>query len=145
MVACFRPSLSWTCVIELVFLNHDKTLAVKKVIEIPSFRRSLRCATWRAVGYNIARTSCFENDDLSSPLHTLKFFAARATVKQNNTPIYRYWSRNTERMVDRETTRLFYDRGRQPAVPEPHVALSSLWCGALWLLKIMNEYLIKII
>ena len=29
MVACFRPSLSWTYVIELVFMNHDKTLAVK--------------------------------------------------------------------------------------------------------------------
>ena len=29
MVACFRPSLSWTCVIELAFTNHDKTLAVK--------------------------------------------------------------------------------------------------------------------
>jgi len=23
MVACFRPSLSWTYVIELVFINHD--------------------------------------------------------------------------------------------------------------------------
>ena len=31
MVACFRPSLSWTCVIELAFTNHDKTLAVKAV------------------------------------------------------------------------------------------------------------------
>jgi len=30
MVACFRPSLSWTYVIELVFMNHDKTLAVKE-------------------------------------------------------------------------------------------------------------------
>jgi len=29
MVACFRPSLSWTYEIELVFMNHDKTLAVK--------------------------------------------------------------------------------------------------------------------
>ena len=29
MVACFRPSLSWTYVIELVFMNHDKILAVK--------------------------------------------------------------------------------------------------------------------
>jgi len=29
MVACFRPSLSWTYTIELVFINHDKTLAVK--------------------------------------------------------------------------------------------------------------------
>ena len=29
MVACFRPSLSWTYMIELVFMNHDKTLAVK--------------------------------------------------------------------------------------------------------------------
>ena len=29
MVPCFRPSLSWTYVIELVFMNHDKTLAVK--------------------------------------------------------------------------------------------------------------------
>ena len=29
MVACFRPSLSWTRVIELAFTNHDKTLAVK--------------------------------------------------------------------------------------------------------------------
>jgi len=32
MVACFRPSLSWTYVIELVFMNHDKTLAVKGVM-----------------------------------------------------------------------------------------------------------------
>ena len=31
MVACFRPSLSWTCVIELAFTNHDKTLAVKRL------------------------------------------------------------------------------------------------------------------
>ena len=31
MVACFRPSLSWTCVIELAFTNHDKTLAVKSL------------------------------------------------------------------------------------------------------------------
>jgi len=29
MVVCFRPSLSWTYMIELVFNNHDKTLAVK--------------------------------------------------------------------------------------------------------------------
>jgi len=29
MVACFRPSLSWTYVIELVFMNHDKAMAVK--------------------------------------------------------------------------------------------------------------------
>jgi len=56
------------------------------IIEIASFRRSSRCATWRAVRYNIARTSCFENDDLSSLLHALEFFAARATAKQNNTP-----------------------------------------------------------
>ena len=30
-----------------------------------------------------------------------------------------------------------YNGGRQPA------ALSSLWCGSLWLLKILNECLIK--
>ena len=35
-------------------------------IEIASFRRSSRCATWRAFRYNIARTSCFENDDLAA-------------------------------------------------------------------------------
>ena len=29
MVACFCPSLSWTCMIELAFMNHDKALAVK--------------------------------------------------------------------------------------------------------------------
>jgi len=29
MVACFRPSLSWTCMIELVFMNHDKAMAIK--------------------------------------------------------------------------------------------------------------------
>jgi len=28
MVACFSPSLSWTCMIELVFMNHDKAMAV---------------------------------------------------------------------------------------------------------------------
>jgi len=60
------------------------------IIKIASFRRSSRCATWRAVRYNIARTSCFENDNLSSLLHALEFFAARATAKQNNTPSYRY-------------------------------------------------------
>jgi len=69
--------------------------------------RSSRCATWQAVRYNIARTSCFENDDLSSLLHALEFFAAWATAKQNHTPSYRYWSRSSERMVDRETARLF--------------------------------------
>ena len=37
MVACFRPSLSWTCMIELVFMNHDKTLAVKVVSQIRLF------------------------------------------------------------------------------------------------------------
>jgi len=31
MVACFRPSLSWTSMIELVFMNHDKAMAVKSV------------------------------------------------------------------------------------------------------------------
>ena len=36
MVACFRPSLSWTYVIELVFMNHDKTLAVKLVTRAKS-------------------------------------------------------------------------------------------------------------
>jgi len=60
------------------------------IIEIDSFRRSSRCATWRAVRYNIARTSCFKNDDLSSLLHALELFAARATAKQNNSPSYRY-------------------------------------------------------
>jgi len=34
MVACFRPSLSWTRVIELAFTNHDKTLAVKAATSI---------------------------------------------------------------------------------------------------------------
>jgi len=60
------------------------------IIEIASFRCSSRCATRRAVRYNIARTSCFENDDLSSLLHALEFFAARGTAKQNNTSSYRY-------------------------------------------------------
>ena len=59
------------------------------IIEIATFRRSSGCATWRAVRYNIARTSCFENDDFSSLLHTLEFFAVRATAKQSNTPSYR--------------------------------------------------------
>ena len=31
MVASFRPSLSWTYMIELVFMNHDKAMAVKGV------------------------------------------------------------------------------------------------------------------
>jgi len=60
------------------------------IIEIASFRCSSRCATWRAVRYNIARTSCFENDDLSSLLHALEFCAARATAQENNLPSYRY-------------------------------------------------------
>jgi len=69
--------------------SYSRTDCVKIII-LASFRRSSRCATWRAVRYNIARTSCFENDDLSSLLHALEFFAARATAKQNNTPSYRY-------------------------------------------------------
>jgi len=76
------------------------------IIEIANFKRSSCCATWRAVRYNIARTSCFENDDLSRLLHAVKFLAARATVKQNNTPSNWYWSRYSERMVDLETARL---------------------------------------
>ena len=38
MVACFRPSLSWTCVIELALMNHDKTLAVKHGCRNPAVK-----------------------------------------------------------------------------------------------------------
>ena len=60
------------------------------IIEIATFRRSSRSATWLAVRYKITRTSCFENDDLSNRLHTVESVAARANAKQNNTPSYRY-------------------------------------------------------
>jgi len=42
MVACFRPSLSWTCVIELAFTNHDKTLAVKNYSEFVRSRVNIQ-------------------------------------------------------------------------------------------------------
>jgi len=42
MVACFRPSLSWTYVIELAFTNHDKTLAVKE--GTPYYKKNLHSA-----------------------------------------------------------------------------------------------------
>jgi len=47
MVACFRPSLSWTCVIELAFTNHDKTLAVKNCTHIPVPHNAVANRLWR--------------------------------------------------------------------------------------------------